>query len=79
MDGSWEEEPEVVGEQQAVVPGAAEASLELLQGSTLPQNEGREPGVDSASAWAAGACLVWEAVQGGGDVVGVVHWGASVA
>lgn len=62
-----------------MVPGAAEASLEPLQGSTLPQNEGAEPGVGWASAWPAGACLVSEAVQGGGDVVGVVRWGASVA
>lgn len=55
VDGSWEEEPEVVGELPAVVPEAA--SLEPLLGSTLPQNEGAESGVDWASAWAAGACL----------------------
>lgn len=41
-----------------MVPGAAEASLEPLQGNTLHQNEGAEPGVGWASAWAAGACLV---------------------
>lgn len=55
---SWEGEPEVAGELQAVVPEAAEASLEPLQGSILPQGEGAEPGVGQASVWAAGACLV---------------------
>lgn len=79
MDGSWEEKPEVVGELQAAVPEAAGASLESLQGSTLHLNAGAEPGVGWASAWAAGACLVEEAALGEGGVVGVVHWGASVA
>lgn len=41
-----------------MVPGAAEASLEPLQGSKLPQNEGAEPGVGQASAWVVGAYLV---------------------
>lgn len=54
------------------MPEAAEASSEPLQGSTLHQNAGAESGVDWASSWAAGACLVEEAVPGGGDV-GVVH------
>lgn len=58
MDGSSEEEPEVVGEPQAVVPGAAEASSEPLQGSILPQGKGAAPGVVRASVWDAGACLV---------------------
>lgn len=62
-----------------MVPGAAEASLEPLQGNTPQQNEGAEAGVGWASAWVAGACLVQEAVQGGGDVVGVVNLGASEA
>lgn len=79
MDGAWEEVPEVVGELQAVAPGAAEALSEPLQGSTLHLNEAAEPGVGWASAWAAGACWVEEADQGGGDVVGVVHQGAFVA
>ena len=38
-----------VGGQQAVGPGAAEASSEPLLGSTLPQSEGAEPGVGRAS------------------------------
>lgn len=57
------------------MPVAAEASLEPLQGSTLHQSEGAEFGVGWASAWAAGAYLVKEAVQDGG----VVHWGPPVA
>lgn len=56
------------------MPEAAEASSELLQGSTLHRNVGSGSG---ASAWAAGACLVEEAALGGGDV-GVVHLGESV-
>lgn len=64
-----------MAELQAGVPAAAEASSEPLQGSTIHQSEGAELGVGWASAWAAGAYLVEEAVQDGG----VVHWGASVA
>lgn len=79
MDGPWGEGPEVVGGLQAVVPEAAGASLEPLLGNTPLQNEGAEAGVGWASAWAAGACLVREAVQDGGDVVGVVNQGASGA
>lgn len=54
------------------------ASMEALQGSILPQNEGAVPEVDRAAAWAAGACLEQVAVQGGG-VVQVVHQGEYVA
>lgn len=57
-----------------MVPEAAEASLEPLQGSTPPQDEGA--GVGWASAWVAAAYFAWEAVQGEGGAVGVVYWRA---
>lgn len=75
MDVSWEGETEAVVELQAGGRGAAEASPEALQDSKLSQSERADPEVGQACAWAAGACLVCEAVQGGGDAVVVGYWG----
>lgn len=76
---SWEENPEVVEQVQAGVPKAAGASLEPLQDSRLHQNVGAECEVGWAFVYTAVVCLGEQAELGGADVVGVMHWVASVA